>query len=89
MRGKSWLFEGKMLGCAFVTVALIPRREFENRRKKEKNKSTFVYVNMTEDVTLFFYSRMQHTEDHVLYLNTKSWDNKITFNLKTYYIESI
>ena len=55
MRGKSWLFEGKMLGCAFVTVALIPRRKFENKRKKEKNKSTFVYVNKAGDVTLFLF----------------------------------
>ena len=89
MRGKSWLFKGKMLSCAVVIVALIPRRKFENIRKKEKNKSTFVYVNTTGDVTLFFYSRMQHTEDHVLYLNTKSWDNKITFNLKIDYIEFV
>ena len=31
------------------------RRKFENRRKKEKNKSTFVYVNKAGDVTLFLF----------------------------------
>ena len=54
MRGNSWLFKGKILSCAVITVALIQRRKFENIRKKEKNKSTFVYMNTTGDVTLFF-----------------------------------
>ena len=58
MRGKTWLFEDKMLGCAVVTVALIPRTKFENRRKKEKNKSTFVYVNTTGDVTFFYFQNI-------------------------------
>ena len=54
MREKSWLFEDRILGCAIVALALILRRKFENIRKKEKNKSTFVYMNTTGDVTLFF-----------------------------------
>ena len=74
MRGKSWLFEGKVLGCAVVTVALIPKREFEKTDEEEKNK----FIRDTvEDLTPLFLSRIQHIEDHVLYLNTKeNWDNQ-------------
>ena len=74
MRGKSWLFEGKVLGCVVVTVALIPKREFEKTDEEEKNE--FIR-DMAGDVTPLFFSRIQHIEDHVLYLNTKeNWDNK-------------
>ena len=53
MRGKSWLFEGKVLGCAVVTVALIPKREFEKTDEEEKNE--FIR-DMAGDVTpLFFF----------------------------------
>ena len=55
MREKSWLFEDRILGCAIVALALILRRKFENIRKKEKNKSTFAYVNTVGDVTLFLF----------------------------------
>ena len=74
MRGKSWLFEGKVLGCAVVTVALIPKREFEKTDEEEKNE----FIRDTAgDVTPLFFSRIQHIEGHVLYLNTKeNWDNK-------------
>ena len=57
-----------MLGCVVVTVAFIPKKEFEKQKKK---KRISLYVNTVGDVTPLFTSGIQHIEDHVLYLNTK------------------
>ena len=74
MRGKSWLFEGKMLGCAIVTVALIPKREFEKQKKK---KRISLYVNTVGDVTpLFYFKNTAYRGPRPLFKHKKNWDNK-------------
>ena len=47
------------------------RRKFENRRKKEKNKSTFVYKNMTRDVNFFYLQNTMYKRPRPLFKHKK------------------
>ena len=50
------------------------KREFEKTDEEKKNE--FIH-DTAGDVTPLYISRIQHIEDHVLYLNTKeNWDNQ-------------